>query len=101
MTLTSIESVISGDRRELDLVDFVKKANLIKSSKEFQRIVNNAAIAGMNEGMFAPDAVKTVETLMVIALWTGYRVKEQEIGAAELEAFFGDEAIDERVKVHS
>jgi hypothetical protein len=35
------------------------------------------------------DAI--VQTLMVMMIWTGYRIKEQEIAVKELEAFFQDE----------
>lgn len=89
MTLTALNAVISNDRRNLDRAAFVRDCKVIQASREFMDFVEKAVAIGVAEGLFAPAAATLVRTAMVTCLQTGYKVRDQEIGASELEAFFG------------
>lgn len=90
MTLTAIDATISNDRRNLDLREYIKDAAVIKASKEFKTLVNRTTLIAIDKLQQVEDVMSYVEAAMVIALRMGYKVKEQEIGSQELEAFFGE-----------
>ena len=93
MTTIAVDVVISEDKQWIDYANFTKAAAAIKQSSEFRRIMENAMKVGRKDGLFSADIEldAIVQTLMIMMIWTGYRIKEQEIAVQELEAFFGNE----------
>ena len=91
ITLTAINATISDERRNVDLPSYIKDAAMIKASQEFRLLANRAAVAALNGLHEVEDVLGYVEAAMVMALRIGYRIKEQEIGAQELEVFFNEQ----------
>lgn len=95
MKLAIVDAVFSEDKQKIDHGNFAQAAVVIKQSSEFRRIVQNALAVGKKDQLFAanPELDAIIQTLMIMMIWTGYRIHEQEVGAMELEAFFNEKAI--------